>query len=105
MDAAATREVARLLLLHWDPLLVADIDVDVGAEYVWEAGALLEMLAAGATDDDIAARLTDYARDLSRFPDHAVTSVLPERSPPGTARNTNDATARSRRAPGEHAAS
>ncbi len=88
MDPATTYEVARLLLLHWDPVGVGDDDVDprlgqpsqvgVGdsdldavAEYLPEARAILQMLNAGATDEDVAAWFTDYALGLGGFPDHS----------------------------------
>ena len=57
-------ELASILLRLWDPLGIADADVAPEREYLYEAGELLDLAAAGAGFDAIAELLCQRGSEL-----------------------------------------
>jgi hypothetical protein len=62
---------ARILLDHWDPLEVADIDIHPEVEYLHEARRVVALLADDVHRSGLVAHLSDERRGLSGRPDPA----------------------------------
>ena len=64
MPPAPEMEIARILLDSWDPLDVRDIDMQPEAEYIHEAEAVLQILKAGKSENDVVLYLKQAAEEL-----------------------------------------
>lgn len=71
------RELRDLLYREWDPIGLKDIADDSADEYEAYAGQLVRRLRAGASDDELAALLEEFRREMG---------LEPAEPPRGTAR-------------------
>ncbi len=74
-DDEDVRDVASLLLEHWDVLGVAEMDAAPETEYRHESLDVLRLLAQRADVDSLAAYLSSRAHELSQVQDAARDAV------------------------------
>jgi hypothetical protein len=61
-------ELRELLYQEWDPIGLKDLAEDSGDEYEAYAGQIMRRLRAGSSDEEIAALLESFRRDMGLEP-------------------------------------
>jgi hypothetical protein len=62
------RELRELLYQEWDPIGLKDIAEDAADEYEAYAGQIMRRLRAGSSDEELAALLESFRREMGLEP-------------------------------------